>query len=140
MKGIVIHHQGKIWRALQGRNSVGRFAILAIAPVPLKQAGTSRGGAVRRPVHFVFSVGARSLATSQNVTFRNGRRYPEVEHWFMMPESRQHFGPQRVATDFSSAGVSVNLASRNVDANGVSKGGAGISTQLSIPTTNLNGI
>lgn len=91
MKGIVIHHQGRIWRALQGRSSVGRFAVLAITPVPLKQEETSRGCAARRPVYFVFSVGGRTLATSQNVTLRHGRRYPEVEHWFMMSESRQHF-------------------------------------------------
>ena len=83
MKGIVIHHQGKIWRALQGRSSVGRFAVLAITPVPFKQEETSRGFAARRPVYFVFTVGGRTIATSQNVTVRNGRRYPGVEHWFM---------------------------------------------------------
>ena len=91
MKGIVIHHQGKIWRALQGRSSAGRFTILAITPVPLKREETSRRYAVRRPILFIFSVGGRTLATSQNVTVRSGRRYPEVEHWFMMSESRQHF-------------------------------------------------
>jgi hypothetical protein len=91
MKGIVIHHQGKIWRALQGRSSVGRFAVLAITPVPFKQDETSRGFAARRPVFFVFSVGGRTIATSQNVTVRNGRRYPGVEHWFMRSESLEHF-------------------------------------------------
>jgi hypothetical protein len=89
MKGIVIHHQGKIWRALQGRTSVGRFSVLAVTPVPFKQKETSRGFTARRPVYFVFSVGGRTIATSQNVTVRNGRRYPGVEHWFMRSESRQ---------------------------------------------------
>ena len=89
MKGIVIHHHGKIWRALQGRTSVGRFAVLAVTPVPFKQKETSRGFTARRPVYFVFSVGGRTIATSQNVTVRNGRRYPGVEHWFMRSESRQ---------------------------------------------------
>jgi len=91
MKGIVIHHQGKIWRALQGRSSLGRFAVLAITPLPCKQEETSRGFAARRPLYFVFSVGGRTIATSQNVTVRNGRRYPGVEHWFMRSESRQQF-------------------------------------------------
>ena len=90
MKGIVIHHQGRIWRALEGRVSMGQFAIKAITPVPLKQEGTSRGCAIRRPIYFTFSVGGRTFAASQNVTLRKGRRYPEVEHWFVLSESRQH--------------------------------------------------
>ena len=91
MKGIVIHYQGKIWRALQGRSSVGRFAVLPVTPVPLKQEESTRAFAARRPLYFVFSVGGRTIATSQNVTVRNGRRYPGVEHWFMRSESQQHF-------------------------------------------------
>jgi hypothetical protein len=90
MKGIVIHHQGKIRRALEGRIRIGRLEIKAITPVPLKQEGTTRG-VVRRPVYFVFSIGGRTFAASQNVTLRKGRRYPDVEHWFVLSESRQHF-------------------------------------------------
>ncbi len=96
MKGIVIHHQGRIWRALEGRVSIGRLEIKAFAPVPLKQEGMSRGCAVRRPVYFVFSVGGRTFASSQNVRLRNGRRYPEVEHWFCMSESQQHLEPNEL--------------------------------------------
>lgn len=69
---------------------IGRLAVKAITSVPLKQEGTSRGYAVRRPLYFVFSVGGRTFAASQNVTLRRGRRYPEVEHWFVRPQSRQH--------------------------------------------------
>ncbi len=90
MKGIVIHHQGKIWRSLEGRVSIGRLEVKAITSVPWKQEGTSRGCAVRRPMYFVFSVGGRTFAASQNVTLRKGRRYPDVEHWFVLSESRQH--------------------------------------------------
>ena len=90
MKGIVIHHQGKIWRALEGRVGIGHLAIKAITPVPLKLEGTTRG--IRRPIYFTFSVGGRTLAASQNVTLRKGRRYPEVEHWFVLSESGQHLG------------------------------------------------
>ncbi len=90
MKGIVIHHQGKIWRSREGRASSGRLTIKAITPVPLKQEGTSGACAVRRPLYFVFSVGGRTIAASKNVTLRKGRRYPDVEHWFVLSEFRQH--------------------------------------------------
>ncbi|CAN5490042.1 MAG: hypothetical protein H0T77_16800 [Pyrinomonadaceae bacterium] len=90
MKGIVIHHKGKIWRALEGRVSIGRLAIEAIRAVPLKPGGTSLESPVRRPVYFVFSVGGRTIAASKNVTLRKGRRYPGVEHWFVLPEFAQH--------------------------------------------------
>lgn len=90
MKGIVIHHQGKIWRSREGQFSLGRLAIRAITPLPLKQEGTSRACAVRRPMYFIFSVGGRTIAASKNVTLRKGRRYPDVEHWFVLSEFRQH--------------------------------------------------
>ena len=86
MKGIVIHHQGKIWRSA----NIGRLAVKAITPVPLTREGTSRGGAVRRPVYFVFSIGGRTIAASQNVILRKGRRYPDVEHWFVLSDFRQN--------------------------------------------------
>jgi hypothetical protein len=90
MKGIVIHHKGKIWRALEGRASIGRLAIQAITPVPFKPEGTSREIAVRRPVYFVFRVGTRTIAAAKNVTLKKGRRYPDVEHWFVPSELKQH--------------------------------------------------
>jgi len=90
MKGIVIHHNGKIWRALEGRVSIGRLAIQAIAPVPCKQEGMSRQRGVRRPVYFIFRVGDRTIAAAKNVTLKKGRRYPNVEHWFVPSELKQH--------------------------------------------------
>ena len=90
MKGIVIHHNGKIWRALEGRVGIGRLAIQAITPVPFKQEGTSGECAVRRPVYFIFRVGDRTIAAAKNVTLRKGRRYPNVEHWFVPSELKQH--------------------------------------------------
>ena len=90
MKGIVVHHQGKIWRSLEGRGSVGRLEIRTINAVPVKQEGACGGPAVRRPLYFVFSIGGRRFAASKNVTLRKGRRYPDVEHWFVLSESPQH--------------------------------------------------
>ena len=91
MKGIVVHHQGKIWRSLEGRGSVGCLAIQAINAVPVKQEGAGSGSGVRRPLYFIFSIGGRPFAASKNVTLRKGRRYPDVEHWFVLSESPQHF-------------------------------------------------
>jgi hypothetical protein len=87
----VVHHQGKIWRSLEGRGSVGHLAIRAINAVPVKQEGASIGFAMRRPLYFIFSIGGRCFAASKNVTLRKGRRYPDVEHWFVLSESPQHF-------------------------------------------------
>lgn len=89
MKGIVIHYNGKIWRALEGRVSIGRLGIEAINPVPLKRKGTNRDIAVRRPLYYIFTVGGRTIAASKNVTLKKGRRYPHVEHWFVLPEFSQ---------------------------------------------------
>ncbi|MBA2527158.1 MAG: hypothetical protein H0V18_15455 [Pyrinomonadaceae bacterium] len=89
MKGIVIHHNGKIWRALEGRVNIGRLAIQAITPVPWKQEGTNREYS-RRPVYFIFRVGDRIIAAAKNVTLRKGRRYPNIEHWFVPSELNQH--------------------------------------------------
>ena len=91
MKGIVVHHQGKIWRSLEGRGSVfGRLAIQAISAVPVKPEGASIGFQMRRPLYFIFSIGGRRFAASKNVTLRKGRRYPDVEHWFVLSVSPQH--------------------------------------------------
>jgi len=90
MRGIVVHHQGKIWRSLEGRGSIGRLEVQTINAVPVKQEGACGGPAVRRPLYFVFSIGGRRFAASKNVTLRKGRRYPDVEHWFVLSESPQH--------------------------------------------------
>ena len=89
MKGIVIHYQGKIRRALEGRVSDGRLDVKTITPVPLRQETVGVGCATRRPVYFVFSFGEQRFAASQNVMLTKGRRYPDVEHWFVMAEPKQ---------------------------------------------------
>ena len=90
MKGIVIHHKGKLWRTLEGRLGIGRLAIQAITPVPVTQDGVNHELAVLRPVYFVFSVEGRTIAAAKNVTLKKGRRYPDVEHWFIPSDLKQH--------------------------------------------------
>jgi hypothetical protein len=82
MIGIVIHHPKGIVRALGGRAGAGRLSVrpvLAIAP--------PRGEVASRPVTYVFYEGERVIANSPRVLLIRGRRYPEVEHWFVLPEA-----------------------------------------------------
>ena len=102
MKGIVVHHQGKIWRSLEGRSSIGRLAIRVISAVPAKQEGATIGRAVPRPLYFVFSIEGRPFAASKYVTLRKGRRYPHIEHWFVQSEPPQ----QRELNEPKQASVS----------------------------------
>lgn len=115
MKGIVIHHNGKLWRALEGRVSIGRLAIQAINPVPFKKEGMSQKGAVRRPVYFVFSIEGRTIAAAKNVTLKKGRRYPDVEHWFVPSELKQHLDLTELQQVSAAAALGLDQRSRNIN-------------------------
>ena len=81
MKGIVIHHENGIRRSIEGKVTQGRLSvrpILAVAP--------PRGEATPRPLSFVFYEDGRVIAKSSRVLVKSGRRYPGVEHWFVLPE------------------------------------------------------
>ena len=85
MNGIVIHHQKGVVRARVGRAGGERLSVrpvLAVAP--------ARGEVSSRPVTYVFYEGGRVIAKSSRVLLMRGRRYPEVEHWFVLPEAECH--------------------------------------------------
>ena len=85
MNGIVIHHPEGVVRALGGRAGGGRLSVrpvLAVAP--------PRGEVASRPVTYVFYEGERVIAKSPRVLLMSGRRYPGVEHWFVLPEAERH--------------------------------------------------
>ncbi len=82
MKGTVIHSRGHYRRFLEGRDNDGHLSVKAIMPVP--QAGEP-SGSQSRPVYFVFYCDGKSFAGSQKVVLTKGRRYPDVEHWFILP-------------------------------------------------------
>ena len=84
MKGIVLHFNGHIKRALQGRCNEGRLSVKPIMAVP------PPGEMTTRPVFVVFYEGERLIACSSRVLLTRGRRYPEVEHWFVLPECARH--------------------------------------------------
>ena len=88
MRGIVIHHKNGIRRAIEGKSGQGRLSvrpILAVISPP--------GQTVVRPVSFVFYENERVIAHSSRVLLKSGRRYPGVEHWFVLPET-----PRQVTT------------------------------------------
>jgi hypothetical protein len=82
MIGIVIHHPKGVVRALGGKAGGGRLSVrpvLAVAP--------PRGEVRSCPVTYVFYEGERVIAKSSRVLLMSGRRYPGVEHWFVLPEA-----------------------------------------------------
>lgn len=92
MKGIVIHHENGIRRAIEGKVTQGRLSVR-----PILAVGSSRLKTTARPLSFVFYEDGRVIAKSSRVLVTSGRRYPGVEHWFVLPElARQpaHADPQ----------------------------------------------
>ena len=81
MRGIVIHHQKGVVRALSGRAGGGRLSVRPVLAVP------PSGEMSSRPVTYVFYEGERVIAQSPRVLLLRGRRYPDVEHWFVLPEA-----------------------------------------------------
>jgi hypothetical protein len=77
MKGIIIHHENGIRRAIEGKSTQGR---LSVSPIP---AVAPRGKGTVRPLSFVFYEEGRVIAKSSRVLLTRGRRYPDVEHWFV---------------------------------------------------------
>ena len=81
MRGIVIHHQGGVRRHVEGRATGGRLSVRPVlSPLP------PGSGITTRPASFVFEDGGRVVAQSSRVLLTRGRRYPAVEHWFVLPE------------------------------------------------------
>ena len=88
MKGIVIHYKHGIRRAVEGRT---KAQTLSVQPI---QALAPLGGKISvRPVSFVFYEGGRVIAKSSRVLLMMGRRYPDVEHWFVLPEMMRNTSP-----------------------------------------------
>ncbi len=38
------------------------------------------------PLYFVFTLDGTTFAASRKVSLMKGRRYPGVEHWFVLPD------------------------------------------------------
>ena len=88
MKGIVIHHENGIRRAIEGKVTQGRLSVR-----PILAVGESRLEKPARPLSFVFYEDGRVIAKSSRVLVTSGRRYPGVEHWFVLPEEVRQSTP-----------------------------------------------
>ncbi len=86
MRGVVVHYQGGFRRALENHDNNGQLSVRVVDPVPLQKEEAKLGCAARRPSTFIFEFNGKTIAISRNVTLTRGRRYPEVEHWFVLPE------------------------------------------------------
>ena len=102
MRGIVIHIGGRVRRSIGGRGNTGRLSV-----VPVMPAGITPSEVNARPVRFVFYDGDRQIASSSRVLLARGRRYPGVEHWFVLPEAErwaEAFEPLRKPAELWSPG------------------------------------
>ena len=96
MRGIVIHMGGRVRRSIGGRGDTGRLSVVPVLPVT--RAGVTPSETNTRPVRFVFYEGGRQIASSTRVLVARGRRYPGVEHWFVLPEEGRREGASVMAT------------------------------------------
>lgn len=95
MKGIVIHSEGRILRATAGKSNGCRLSVRPVMP-----ASTNFGEKHSQPIRFVFFDGPRPIASSSRVVLMKGRRYPNVEHWFVLPDCDSYisFPPSQVTS------------------------------------------
>ncbi len=92
MEGVIIHYDGRIRRFLKGRDNDTRLDVRAVTPVqrPFAEQTHIEEPCQRdfrdSPLYFVFTLDGRTFAASRKVSLFKGRRYPGVEHWFVLPD------------------------------------------------------
>ncbi len=83
MRGIVLHSRGHFRRCLEGRTNEYQLSVQALSPAP--ELGGSKSKSPTRPAYYIFSCAGKAFASSERVVVTKGRRYPSVEHWFILP-------------------------------------------------------
>lgn len=78
MRGTVVHFRGKFRRSLEQRGVNPRIKVEITFPETL-----SGDSIQQRPAHYAFFVDGQLFAYSRKVALRPGRRYTQVEHWFV---------------------------------------------------------
>jgi hypothetical protein len=79
MKGTVIHHNGRWHRLLPGRS---RVKVDVTLPEPLPDVAPPRPRPAR-PQLYAFFVNGILFAYTSRLELRRGRRYPDIDHWFI---------------------------------------------------------
>ncbi len=96
MRGVIIHYDGRIKRFLQGRENGTRLSVLTVNPVPKSSETPPHPGERlprdfwESPLRFIFTADSKTFAASRRVSLTKGRRFPDVEHWFVMPDEPTH--------------------------------------------------
>ena len=83
MRGIIIHSRGHFRRCLEGRTNEYQLSVEVLSPATEPAGGKSISPA--RPAYYIFCCDGKAFASSARVVMRKGRRYPGVEHWFILP-------------------------------------------------------
>jgi len=112
MRGIVIHANGHFRRTLEGRDNEYQLRVEAVTSLPKVDTGGTSDPS--RPLHFIFYCDGKSFAGSQRVVLTTGRRYPNVEHWFILPAVTQQVS-EGLASQSTLAAVSSGGLRRRID-------------------------
>lgn len=83
MKGTVVHCGGRFRRVIEGRSNNSQVKVEVQNSEPSSPAEKEREDQRSSPAHFTFYINGQSFAASQRVTLIKGRRYPQIEHWFV---------------------------------------------------------
>lgn len=78
MRGTVVHFRGKFRRSLERRGPNPRVKVEITLPESLDGELVEQ-----RPAHYAFFIDDELFAYSRKVSLRAGRRYSQVEHWFV---------------------------------------------------------
>ncbi len=84
MRGTVIHANGRFRRSLENLKNRGQLTVKAVTS--LAPIGAGKPGTQLRPLYYAFYHDGKSFAGSPRVMLVKGRRYPNVEHWFIYYE------------------------------------------------------
>ncbi len=83
MKGTIIHCGGRFRRILEGRGNNSQMNV-EVQTTKLPPSEETENALSRSHLaHFTFYVDGKSFAASQKVMLTKGRRYPQIEHWFI---------------------------------------------------------
>ncbi|HVG39650.1 MAG TPA: hypothetical protein VM870_10185 [Pyrinomonadaceae bacterium] len=83
MKGTIVHFRGKFRRSLERHGRKPRVKVEITLPETLAPREAEDDQTSPRPAHYAFFVNGELFAYSRKVTFAQGRRYSQVEHWFV---------------------------------------------------------
>lgn len=97
MRGTVVHFRGKFRRSLERHGVKPQVKVeitMSEGITADDETGEHPGNPSdkQRPAHYAFFVNGELFAYSRKVTFFRGRRYSQVEHWFVCADTEARIG------------------------------------------------